>query len=244
MVQVAFLSSGPVKDRRRPTRSHPFSGTALTSSATRVPSVEVNTACLGRRGRAETRARKLFRHAQRSGPTTDVKCRPRTSPRSRSAWMSTGRSRPCRTYSGPVPASGAARRLRRPPCQPLEPCRRLGDQDLSRGAETPRAPSPAPSFVRIRSGARSVDGQPTWKVWFTGMLAPGTQSAQTLTFAGSLSEVAPALPPNWTIHPSSDPSSGHLWPNPCGRGTRTTPGCCRCSRPHRGRAPAPPEMAT
>ena len=34
------------------------------------------------------------------------------------------------------------------------------------------------------------------------MLAPGTQSAQTLTFSGALSGFAPISPPYWMIQPS------------------------------------------
>ena len=138
----------------------------------------------------------------------------------------------------PMPAS-AARRHRRPPArQPLEPCRRFGRSGSVTWRKRRRAPSPAP-FSFGGAGVALVEVDPAD---LEGSGSPGcwhrARRAPDLDLRGILVEVAPALPPNWTIRPSSDPSSGHLWPNPCGRGTRTTPGCCRCSRPHRGRAPA------
>ena len=70
------------------------------------------------------------------------------------------------------------------------------------------------------------------------MLAPGTQSAQTLTFSGALSGSLRRCRRTGRSSRRGDPASGHLRPSPCGRGTRTTPGCCGSSRLHRGRAPA------
>jgi hypothetical protein len=104
---------------------------------------------------------------------------------------------------------------------------------------------------RMGRGRCCRNGQLTWvKVCSTGMSMPGTQSAQTLTFSGALSETAPALPPNCTIQPSSCRSwgsragrQGHCLPSACGPGKTRTPACSagspRLSAPGcPGRAPA------
>ena len=69
------------------TRSPPISGTALTSSARRVPSVETKTPLVSVAAVVPStlRAKSSCARARSSRPTTNVKCRPRTSPSRRSA---------------------------------------------------------------------------------------------------------------------------------------------------------------
>ncbi len=88
MAPWALSSGRPSNSPKTPTTRSPLlSGTALISTATRVPAVETRTPVASVAGEVPSTFRENSSRARRlsSGATTEVKWRPRTSPTSRSA---------------------------------------------------------------------------------------------------------------------------------------------------------------
>jgi len=144
----------PVRSPKTPTTClPPISGTALTSSASRVPSGETNTplASVAAVVPSTLRAKSSCARARSSGLSTDVKCLPRTLPSSRSAaGLIHERHRPYRgCNSERVRWRAPLRRRRRAGGrQPSSPCRECDRSDTAcHASDTRRAPSPAP-FAR------------------------------------------------------------------------------------------------
>jgi hypothetical protein len=86
---AAAVSAGlpSIKPKTPTIRSPLISGTALSSTATRVPAVETRTPVVSVAGAVPSTLRENDSRARwlSSGATTEVKCLPRTSPSSRSA---------------------------------------------------------------------------------------------------------------------------------------------------------------